>query len=256
MTPQGASSIARKTNAEARIMTSRTHAIGRHLLLALCSLTLCVNALAQTPAPSVASAPLTMQQAVDLARAKNPSLLSAQQTLLSVKAQELQAGVRLNPSLTLGGQNVSLEARNPSASYFYNAQIARTFELGQKRRWRLDAARSTTSQTDAQYHSQEQQTILAVRQSFTNFVLAKAAKKLADDNLRDYKHEVDIARDRMNAGDISKLDFKRLDLQLAQFESDESSATTNAQRTSIQLQVLLGYTTTHSDFDVIGDIVP
>jgi len=197
-----------------------------------------------------------MQQAVDLARAKNPSLLSAQQTLLSVKAQELQAGVRLNPSLTLGGQNVSLEARNPSASYFYNAQIARTFELGQKRRWRLDAARSTTSQTDAQYHSQEQQTILAVRQSFTNFVLAKAAKKLADDNLRDYKHEVDIARDRMNAGDISKLDFKRLDLQLAQFESDESSATTNAQRASIQLQVLLGYTTTHSDFDVIGDIVP
>ena len=235
-------------------MPPQAHA--RSWLLTLYSLTFCVSALAQNPAPPILSAPVTMQQAVDLARAKNPSLLSAQQTLLSVKAQEIQAGVRQNPTLTVGGQDVTLGAANPSSPYSYNVQLARTFELGQKRRWRLDVARSTTSQTEAQYHSQEQQTILAVRQSFTNFVLAKAAKKLADDNLRDYKREVDIARDRMNAGDISKLDFKRLDLQLAQFESDESSATTNAQQASIQLQVLLGYTRTSPDFDVVGDIVP
>ena len=42
--------------------------------------------------------PITMQQAVDLARVKNPALLSAQQNLLSVKAQEIQAGVRQNPN--------------------------------------------------------------------------------------------------------------------------------------------------------------
>src|ERR1700687_1459179 len=47
--------------------------------------------------PSTAYVPITMQQAVDLARAKNPTLLSAQQNLLSVKAQEIQAGVRANP---------------------------------------------------------------------------------------------------------------------------------------------------------------
>jgi cobalt-zinc-cadmium efflux system outer membrane protein len=197
-----------------------------------------------------------MQQAVDLARAKNPSLLSAQQSLLSVKAQEIQAGVRANPYFTFAGTNVTLPAEGAANPYQYSLQVSRVFERGEKRRWRLDSARSTTAQTDAQYHSQEQQTVLAVRQAFTNFVIAKAAKKLADDNLSDFKRELDIGRERLKAGDLAKLDFERLDLQLAQFESDESNAITNAQQASVQLQVLLGYDKPRQDFDVVGDVVP
>ncbi len=65
-----------------------------------------------------------------------------------------------------------------------------------------------------------------------------------------------MGRDRLKAGDIAKLDFERLDLQLAQFESDETNAVTNAQQASIQLQVLIGYDKPRPDFDVVGDIVP
>jgi outer membrane protein, heavy metal efflux system len=205
-----------------------------------------------SPAPYVS---ITMQQAVDLARAKNPTLLSAQQNLLSVKAQELQAGVRQNPNLVVTGSNVTLgeDSNNP---YYYSIGVNRLFERGEKRRWRLDSARSTSAQTDAQYHAQEQQIILSVRLAFTNFVIAKAAKKLADDNLNDYRHELDIARERFKAGDIAKLDFERLDLQLAQFESDESNAISNEQQASVQLQILLGYNKPRMDFDVVGDVVP
>jgi outer membrane protein, heavy metal efflux system len=213
-------------------------------------------AFAQNQPVTPSSAALTMQQAVDLAKAKNPTLLSAQQTLLSVKAQETQAGVRVNPYFTFAGSNVTLPAEGASNPYSYSLQVSRLFERGEKRRWRLDSARSTTLQTGEQYHSQEQQTILAVKQAFTSFVLAKAAKKLADDNLADYKREVEIGRERLKAGDLSKFDFERLDLQLAQFESDESNAATNAQQASAQLQVLLGYDKPRPDFDVIGDIVP
>jgi outer membrane protein, heavy metal efflux system len=227
----------------------------RILLAAACILLLPRVMLSQNQPSSAASTPITMQQAVDLARAKNPTLLSAQQNLFSVKAQEIQAGLRVNPDFNASGSNVTLgaQANNP---YDYNVGISRLFERGEKRRWRLDSARSSTAQTDAQYHNQEQQTILAVRQAFTNFVLAKAAKKLADDNLNDFKHEVDIGHERLKAGDLAKLDFERLDLQLAQFESDESSAVTNELQASAQLQVLLGYEKPRADFDVIGDIVP
>ena len=196
-----------------------------------------------------------MQQAVELARAKNPTLLSAQQNLLSVKAQELQAGVRQNPNLVITGSDVTL-GENAANPYYYSVGVSRLFERGEKRRWRLDSARSTTAQTDAQYHAQEQQTILAVRQAFTSFVIAKAARKLADDNLNDFRHELDIGRERLKAGDLAKLDFERLDLQLAQFESDESNAITNAQQASLQLQVLLGYDKPRKDFDVVGEVVP
>jgi cobalt-zinc-cadmium efflux system outer membrane protein len=225
------------------------------VVVATCILLLPCPMFGQNQPSSSVSTPITMQEAVDLARAKNPTLLSSQQNLLSVKAQEIQAGLRVNPDFNASGSNVTLgaQANNP---YDYSVGVSRLFERGEKRRWRLDGARSTTAQTDAQYHNQEQQTILAVRQAFTNFVLAKAAKKLADDNLNDFQHEVDIGHERLKAGDLAKLDFERLDLQLAQFESDESTAITNKQQASVQLQVLLGYEKPRADFDVLGDIVP
>lgn len=221
-------------------------------LSGICVLMFPCSSYGQSAPPYV---PITMQQAVELARAKNPALLSAQQNLLSVKAQEIQAGVRQNPNLVATGSNITLgaDAANP---YYYSLGVSRLFERGEKRRWRLDSARSTTAETDAQYHAQEQQTILAVRQAFTNFVIAKAAKKLADDNLNDFRHELDIGHERLKAGDLAKLDFERLDLQLAQFETDESNAITNAQQASLQLQVLLGYDKPRKDFDVVGDVVP
>jgi cobalt-zinc-cadmium efflux system outer membrane protein len=227
----------------------------RSLIVGVFALASACEGYGQNP-PSAPYVPITMQQAVELARAKNPTLLSAQQNLLSVKSQELQAGVRANPYFTFAGSNVTLPAEGASNPYQYSLQVSRLFERGEKRRWRLDSAHSTTAQTDAEYHAQEQQTILSVRQAFTNFVIAKAAKKLADDNLSDFKHELEIGQERLKAGDLAKLDFERLDLQLAQFESDESNAVTNAQQASLQLQVLLGYDKPRKDFDVVGDVVP
>jgi outer membrane protein, heavy metal efflux system len=227
----------------------------RIILAGTCALLFPWVGYSQNQPSAPAYVPISMQQAVELARAKNPVLLSAQQNLLSIKAQEIQAGVRANPNLAATGSNVTLGAQDNNP-YYYSVGVSRLFERGEKRRWRLDTARSTTAQTDAQYHAQEQQTILSVRQAFTNFVIAKAARKLADDNLNDFKHELDIGRERLKAGDLAKLDFERLDLQLAQFESDESNAITNAQQASVQLQVLLGYDKPRKDFDVVGDVVP
>ncbi|MGA2437142.1 MAG: TolC family protein [Acidobacteriaceae bacterium] len=201
------------------------------------------------------TAPLTMQQAVDLARSRNPTLLAAEQNLLSVKAQEVQAGVRQNPYFAVAGSNLTEPDSNPNP-YAIGIGVGRLFERGEKRRWRLDSARSTTVETDADLQLTVQQTILAVRTAFTNLVIAKAARKLAGDNLADFKKEIAIGSDRYKAGDLAKLDFERLDLQLAQFESDDSNAVTAMQQASLQLQVLLGIDKPSADFDVVGDVVP
>jgi len=196
-----------------------------------------------------------MQQAVDLARSKNPTLLAAEQNFLSVKAQELQATTRQNPYFAATGSNLT-EPDSNNNPYAIGVGVGRTFERGEKRRWRIDSARSTTVETDAELQLTVQQTILAVRSAFTNLVIAKAAKKLADDNLADFKKEVAIGQDRYKAGDLAKLDFERLDLQLAQFESDEANAEEAAEQAADQLQLLLGSDKPSADFDVIGDIVP
>jgi outer membrane protein, heavy metal efflux system len=214
---------------------------------------------AQAPPPNPPpppSAPFTMQQVVEQALAHNPVLLSSLENLLSMKGQEVQAGVRANPNLVGTGTDISLPANNPGNPYSYSAGINRLFERGQKRRWRLDIARNTTAQTDGQYHDQIRQITLQVKQSFTTLVLAKATLKLAEDNLRDYRHVLQINHDRFDAGDIGKLDYERLDLQLAQFESDESSAEMNLVQASDQLQLLMGYQKPSRGFDITGDIVP
>lgn len=87
-------------------------------------------------------------------------------------------------------------------------------------------------------------------------LLAKGALKVAQDELQNYHQQLDIFRVRYNDGDIGKIDFERLDLQLAQFESDEATAQMNLVQTSDQLQTLLGFEQPRRDFDIVGDLVP
>ena len=209
---------------------------------------------AQTTA--TVSAPLTMQQAVALALRKNPTLLAAQRSLESTRSEEITAGLRQNPVFTLSGSDVTLPANNPASPYAYTGDVSRLFERGQKRRWRLDSARATSQVTESQYHDLERQTVLAVKNAFTNLLLAKAALKLADSNLTSYRKTVDLTHVRLEAGAISQTDFDRIDLQLASFESDYENAQVNLVQNSDQLQQLLGFESPRRDFAIVGTLNP
>ena len=211
--------------------------------------------LAVVPCLAQAPAPLTLQQAVDLARMQNPSLLSAQAHVTATKQLETTAGLRANPNFNLVGSDVSLAAQSNSP-YFYSGQVSRLFERGQKRRWRLDIARSTTDVTRSQYADQERQIVLAVKTAFTQMLGAKGAFDFAKQNLDDYRKTLDLNRERLRVGDMSATDFKRLDLQLAQFESDYDNAHTNLIQASEQLQTLLGFDHPRPGFDIAGSLQP
>ena len=210
----------------------------------------------RNPPPAKPGA-LTMQQVVERARAGNPTLLAAAANLRAVRAQEIQAGVRANPYFGVNGTNVTLPANgtegNPDA---YAFQFSRLFERGNKREHRLDAARATSAQTEAQLNDTVRQTVLQVRTAFVHMLFAKQALVLANANLADFRHEVEIANDRYKAGDLGKLDFERLDLQLGSFESDANNDEVSLQQASSQLQALTGATAATPDFDITGDIIP
>ena len=208
------------------------------------------------PPPSKPGA-LTLSQVIDLARARNPTFLAAEENLRAVRAQELQAGVRTNPYFGINGTNLTLardgSQGNPPA---YAFQLSRLFERGNKRGFRVDTARATTAQTRAQVDDTIRQTVLQIKLAFVRMLFAKAALDLATANLADFRHEIEVANDRYQAGDIGKLDFERLDLQLGSFESDQANAEINALQASDQLQSFIGNETPHPDFDIAGDIIP
>ena len=68
------------------------------------------------PAPPQ-PAPLTLAQVVDIARSKNPSLLSTEQHVDATKAAEITAGLRQNPTFTVSGAlTISSGELDPTAS--------------------------------------------------------------------------------------------------------------------------------------------
>lgn len=205
--------------------------------------------------PSAKPGALTLQQVLESARLHNPTLAAAEQNLRAVRAQEIQAGVRANPYFGVSANNVSngASSNNP---YFYAGQVSRLFERGNKREYRLDVARSTTAQTAAQLADTIRQTELSVRQAFTTMLIAKASAELSQAQLTDYRHEVELSRDRYQAGDLGKLDYERLDLQLGSFESDEQNAEITLGQASDHLQNLMGRSAASADFDITGPIVP
>jgi cobalt-zinc-cadmium efflux system outer membrane protein len=207
-------------------------------------------------AHSQTQTPLTLEQVLDIARTKNPTLLSVQQHVDATKASEITAGLRQNPNFTVSGADVSLPASNPASPYSYAANVNRLFERGQKRRWRLDAAQSTTDVTRSQYNDQVRQTVLQVKNAFTNMLMAKQALRIAQDNLDSYRKTVDLSQARLNAGDVSRTDFERIDLQLAEFESDFDNAKLDLVQASESLQLLMGVEKPSDAFDVTGDIRP
>lgn len=198
--------------------------------------------------------PMTLQQVLDVARMKNPGLLSAEQHVIATKASEITAGLRQNPTFTLSGADITLPANNPSSPYAYVGNVSRPFERGEKRRWRLDVATATTSVTQSQYNDQQRQLILQVKIAFTNMLAAKAALQVSEDNLESYRKTVELSKARVDAGDISKTDFERIDLQLAEFESDYDNAKLNLVQASGSLQLLMGVEKPSPGFDIAGSL--
>ena len=155
---------------------------------------------------------LTLQQAIDIVRAKNPTLLAGQLHVTATKANEITAGLRQNPSFTLLGSAISLSTENPAGPYTYSAKCDAAVRAGEKRRWRLDVTHSTTDVTQSRYKDTERQAILQVKQGFTNMSAAKGALKIAVDNVDSYRKTVELSKARRDAGDISETDFERIDL--------------------------------------------
>jgi cobalt-zinc-cadmium efflux system outer membrane protein len=149
-----------------------------------------------------------------------------------------------------------LPANNPSSPYTYVGNVSRLFERGQKRRWRLDVATATTSLTQSQYNDQQRQLVLQVKDAFTNMLAAKAGLQVAQDNLDSYRKTVQLSQARLNAGDVSKTDFERIDLQLAEFESDYDNAKLDLVQAGDSLQLLMGIEKPAPTFDITGSLQP
>ena len=198
----------------------------------------------------------TWQEIRDQFEAANPTLLAGRLNIDELKAEEITAHLRPNPSLTLSADGTQITPSNgvwkPLSGTFISPGVSYLFERRNKRGLRLESAQQGTAIGSAQQSDSERNLLFNLHSAFVGVLRAKAALRLAQDNLAYYDKVLKISRDRFQTGDIARLEVDRLELQRLQYESDLQTALVNLRTTKINLLALLDDRRPVDNFDVEG----
>jgi cobalt-zinc-cadmium efflux system outer membrane protein len=198
---------------------------------------------------------LTWRETQDKFRANNPTLLAGQVTIAESRADEITADLRPNPNLTLSWDQFTPFNGNPyrplAQSYLFWG-VDYLHEREHKRELRLASAEKATAISISAQSDLERTLMFSLRDAFVRVLQAKAVRQVSQDNLDYYDKEITIGQDRLKAGDISQVDFQRLEIQRVQFESDLETAEVNLRTAKIDLLALLKDPVPVDQFDVSG----
>lgn len=216
-----------------------------------CSLLFAVSCLAQNVLPPRA---LTWQETLDRFRTNNPSLLAGKTSIDESRAQEITAYLRPNPVTTLGWDQITPyksngELRPIWLTYAYG-NTTYLHEREHKRELRLESAQSATAIATSGQADLERNLTFGLRDAFVRLLQAKAVEGVARQNIEYYDKMLAVYRDRLSSGAIARVDFQRVELQKAQFESDLLSAQVDVRTAKIDLLSFMRDTTPVDQFDV------
>lgn len=206
------------------------------------------------------SVTISLDRALELALANNPTLKATRTQVDQNRAQEITAALRPNP--VFSGDSQFLPIFNPSQFTTdtlntlsqFDVGLGYLFERGGKRQARLRAARDATVVTASQVADAERTLKFNVAQQFINVLLAKSNLAFAEQDLNSFQETVNISQERYRAGDISESDLLKIKLQMLQFQTDVASARVAQALALVSLRQLLGYNSVPRDYDVAGDL--
>lgn len=184
---------------------------------------------------------LTLAQALALAEQQNPTLRAQGQLIESNRASEITAGLRPNPTFL-----------NDTTSA--TVGVYQEFEIGGKRRTRLDSARLATSISRTDFADARRTLAFNVRQAFVNGLLAKANAALARENISNFQKVIDLNRMRLEKGALSGADLLKIELQMLQFQTDLEDAILALRTAKATIRALLGGSNLAEEFEVEGEL--
>ncbi len=199
---------------------------------------------------------LTWDQVKARFEAANPQLKADSLNVDELRAEQITAFLRPNPQFTFSEDGAQIAPNNgvwqPLSGIQEQTNLGYLIERRNKRHLRLQAAQDTTRLAESQHQDLDRTLTFGLRSAFVQALQAKAALKLAQEDLAYYDRIIGISRDRLHAGDIAQVDFDRIDLQRVQYESELQNALVNLRTAKIQLMQFLDQRTPIEQFDVQG----
>lgn len=171
--------------------------------------------LAASPVPAETQ-PLTLRQAIEIATNNNPEMVSFRQEAGILDAATARAGLFSNPTLEIEGETGALAGS--SADNTLSLGISQEFLLADKRSKRRMVAERDAAAYRWQVLERERVLKEQVQGAYYDALLAGERQVLTNRAIELNKQLLQVAEDRLAAGDIPELEMYLVKVELARSE--------------------------------------
>ncbi|MBL8216741.1 MAG: TolC family protein [Bryobacterales bacterium] len=207
-----------------------------------------------------AASPMTLEQVLAEAISRNLRLLAERFNLTIAEARIIQARLRPNPVLSLGGNYLDIvgsgfnPATNAAGPTEVNARVDYVLERGKKRQERIAVAEASRAVSELELLNTTRNLVLEVQAGFTDLLLAKENVALARASLEAFDRIVTINRTRVDSGDLARVELVRSEVAQLQFSNQVRQAESRVRLSRNRLQAFMGRIRYDAAFDVTGDL--
>ncbi len=201
---------------------------------------LCILLAACAASPSIAEQrALTVEQAVRLALASNPDLLTFAADVEASKARLAGASLLLqtNPSLTF---TAGPRSSPGGGSLDHGVQALQQLEIGGQRGARIDASEAALESTRAQAQALRSEVTAKVREAFGRALAAERRSRLAADAFAVAQQGVGAAEERFRAGAAALLEVNTARIELGRAARGRGESDRRRAESLAELRLLLG----------------
>lgn len=202
---------------------------------------------------------LSLEDAVRLARERNPVLAAARNSIEIAETRRIDARVRPNPAVTFeSGSYPLFQSSRPA--FLSNQELTLRFdqeiELAGRRNLRTQAAEVGVTSVEASFRDQQRRLDLDVRRSYFGVVLAKADLEVAQVALEEIDRVISLNRARNEQGEISGVEVRRIQVERLKFVDDLFNAQLALRNARSTLLALLNAPDLGVEFDVTEALAP
>ena len=200
---------------------------------------------------------MTLDDALRLAAARNPTLAAARNVVEMAEGDRIGAELRPSPAMTLNGESYPVGV-TPRPSFLNGQELTlrldQEIETAGRRGLRLKAASQAVDGAEASYRNQWREIELDVKRAYFQVVLANADHDVANASLGEIDRVITLNRARLQQGEIAGAEVKRLQVERLKFVDDVFAAELATRNAKSALLALLNFDNLGTTFDVVDTL--
>jgi len=220
-------------------MRSRVWKWALHVTAVACGAALLAGAAAH--AQDTVPEQLTLPEALQRLRDANPDRIAAQLQIAAAEAERREAQLFANPTLSVDAANIPVGRTTPAGlsvgqTLVASSRVDQPLILWGKRRLRIAAADFGIAAAREQEHDALRQLTAALKGAFYRALHDERLLAFTTDNQQRYQKIVELNERRFRSGDISEVEYRKIELENLKFVT----AAEEARRNLAEAQQLLG----------------